>query len=336
MRTHLKAALIGSGMIAGTHLAAMRGNGIDVAGVYSLDTASAVRFAEENGIRAYGSLEELLSDASDLAAICTPSGTHADLAVSLMRSGRSVVVEKPIALTAEDCRRILETERETGRICAPISQLRFSETYGAVKAAVENGAFGRILTASLSMRYWRSPEYYAGTWRGTKAMDGGGALMNQGIHGIDVMCGLLGVPTRISGHVATLCHDIEVEDSAAASLVFPSGALGVIDASTAVRHARPRRLEICGTLASVTIEEDALVSAEGIDLTGGATTANGNWKEPSAFGADLHTAQYRNISAAVRGEEPLRYTARDAANTVRVILAVYESAAAGRTVTPDA
>ena len=336
MSTPLKAALIGSGMIAGTHITAMRNNGIDVIGIYSLDTASADRLAEENHIRRYESIEELLSDEADLAAVCTPSGTHADLAVTVMEHGKHVVVEKPIALTAADCRRIIQAEQKTGMLCTPISQLRFSDIYCAVKSAVDNEAFGRILLASLSMKYYRSPEYFAGSWHGTKKMDGGGALMNQGIHGIDLLCGLLGVPKQISGHVATLYHDIEVEDTAAASLVYSSGALGVIDASTAISHAKPRRLEICGTRASVTIEEDVLLSAEGVDLTGGVRTVSGSWEKPSAFGSELHTFQYRNIGAAIRGEEPLCYTAIDAVNTVGVILAIYESSETGRTIYPNA
>lgn len=335
MNKPLKAALIGCGMIAGTHHTAMQSAGIEVVGVYSIDTNAASDFAKTYQIRTYDSMEALLKDDTDLVAVCTPSGTHADLAVSIMEHGKYAVVEKPIALTNADCQRILQTETKTGRFCAPISQLRFSDTYRTVKNVADSGAFGRILLGSLSMKYYRSPEYFAGSWRGTKAMDGGGALMNQGIHGIDMLCGLLGCPKQISGHIATLHHDIEVEDMAVASLVFPSGALGVIDAGTAITYSKPRRLEICGTHASVTIEEDVLLSSEGISLTGGTPTTIRSWETPSAFSADLHTVQYCNICAAIRNEEPLYYTTLEAANTIKVILAIYESSETGKTTILD-
>ena len=166
-------------------------------------------------------------------------------------------------------------------------------------------------------------------------MDGGGALMNQGIHGIDMLCGLFGYPVKISGHAATLHHDIEVEDTAAASLVFPCGALGVIDAGTAIKHAKPRRLELCGTKASVTLEEDMIASAEGIDLVGNRESTVHGWMKPSDISADLHMAQYMNIAAAIRGEDELYYTSQDAVHTVNVILSIYRSSETGKTVCLD-
>ena len=335
MNRPLKAALIGCGMIAGIHCLAMHSVGIEVVGVYSIDTAAASAFSKAYHIRTYASMDELLQDQIDLVSVCTPSGTHADLAVAIMKNDKYAVVEKPIALTNEDCYRILQAEQKTGKFCASISQLRFSDTYRTVKNAIDSGAFGRILIGSLSMRYYRSPEYFAGSWHGTKAMDGGGALMNQGIHGIDMLCGLLGYPKEISGHIATLYHDIEVEDTAVASLVFSSGAMGVIDAGTAITYAKPRRLEICGTHANATVEEDVLLSSEGITLTGGIPTALRSWETPSELSADLHTVQYRNICAAIHKEEPLYYTASEAANTIKVILAIYESSATGKTVVLD-
>ncbi len=328
----LKASLIGCGGIAHIHLAAMRSAGIEAIGVYSPDVPSAALFAEKYALRRYDSLDELLSDETDLAAVCTPSGTHAALAAAVMESGKHAVVEKPAALTEKECRLLPEAEKKTGKLCAPISQLRFSETYRNTKAAVERGAFGRMLLALLSMKYSRTPEYYAGSWRGTKAMDGGGALMNQGIHGIDVLCGIMGYPVSVCGHAATLRHYIEVEDTAAASLVFPDGALGVIDGTTAAAYPKPRRLELCGTKASAVIREDELTEAEGLSLTGGKTGVYASWVDPAALGAELHTAQYENICAAVRGEAPLYYTIREAVNTVRVIRSVYESSETGRTI----
>ena len=332
MSNKIKAALIGCGMIADTHLTALLNAGADVVGVFDANLQRAADFAAARGMRAYTSMEGLLSDDTQVVSVCTPSGTHASLAETIMEHGKYAIVEKPMALTVEDCLHIIDVEKKTGRFCAPISQLRFSPVFRRVKAAIDDGRFGKMIMGMLSMKYYRAPSYYAGSWRGTKAMDGGGALMNQGIHGIDMMCGLLGYPTSVTGHTATLLHDIEVEDAAAASLVFPGGTLGVIDGSTAITHAKPRRLELCGTTASLTMEEDAIVSAEGIDLTVNNNSGYKSFSDPTAISTDLHEYQFRNILAAIAGEEPLYYTSDDAMRTVAVIRAIYESSERGVTV----
>jgi len=327
-----KAALIGCGMIAETHLTALLMAGADVIGVYDMNFERASSFAVAHHMKVYRSMDDVLADDIEIVSVCTPSGTHASLAEIIMEHGKYAIVEKPMALTVEECNRIIETEQKTNRFCAPISQLRFSPVYRQVKEAVDTGKFGRMIMGLLSMKYYRSPSYYAGSWRGTKAMDGGGALMNQGIHGIDMMCGLLGYPISVSGHTATLLHDIEVEDTAVASLVFPNGTLGVIDGSTAVTYAKPRRLELCGTAASLTIEEDAIVHAEGIDLPVNHVSGYKSFADPTAITTDLHNYQFRNILAAVAGEEPLYYTSADALRTVAIITAIYESSRTGCTV----
>lgn len=283
-------------------------------------------------MKAYNSMDELLSDDITVVSVCTPSGTHALLAETIMEHGKYAIVEKPMALTVEECARIIEVEKKTGRFCAPISQLRFSPVFRQVRTAIEEGRFGRMIMGLLSMKYYRAPSYYAGSWRGTKAMDGGGALMNRGIHGIDMMCGLLGYPISVSGHTATLLHDIEVEDTAVASLVFPNGTLGVIDGSTAVTHAKPRRLELCGTTASLTLEEDVIVHTDGIDLLSRTESGYKSFSDPTAISTDLHEYQFCNILAAIAGNEPLFYTSEEALKTVAVITAIYESSRTGKTI----
>ena len=332
MSNKIKAALIGCGMIADTHLTALLNAGADVVGVYDANLDRAADFAAARGMKAYNSMDELLSDDITVVSVCTPSGTHASLAETIMEHGKYAIVEKPMALTVEECARIIEVEKKTGYFCAPISQLRFSPVFRQVRTAIEEGRFGRMIMGLLSMKYYRAPSYYAGSWRGTKAMDGGGALMNQGIHGIDMMCGLLGYPISVSGHTATLLHDIEVEDTAVASLVFPNGTLGVIDGSTAVTHAKPRRLELCGTTASLTLEEDVIVHTDGIDLLSRTESGYKSFSDPTAISTDLHEYQFCNILAAIAGNEPLFYTSEEALKTVAVITAIYESSRTGKTI----
>ena len=324
----MRALIIGAGVISKVHCDALVSHNVTVAGIYDVRLEAAQALAKQFGAKAYNDLEEALNSGIDFAVVCTPSGTHASLANRVMEAGKDVVVEKPLALTTEDCDAILQTEQRTGRICAPISQFRFSPVFRAVKDCLDRQALGTLVMSSLSMKDPRPPEYYADTWKGTKKMDGG-ELMNQGIHGIDVMCGLLGKPTAVSGHVTTRCHEIEAEDTAVAHLVFPGGTLGTVDSSTAVGNWKPRRLEICGSNGLIVIESDRVTLAEGVDLEqADPQRSRDGWN----VSVDLHALSYQNILAAMLRNAPLEYTAEDAANTVRVICAIYESSETGRRV----
>ena len=324
----MKALIIGAGIISKVHCDALAFHNVIVSGIYDVRLEAAQALAQQVSAKAYDDLDAALNSDIDFAVICTPSGTHADLAIRVMEAGKDVVVEKPLALTAEDCDSILDTVQKTGKVCAPISQLRFSPAFRAVKACIDRHSLGTLVMSSLSMKDHRPAEYYAGTWKGSKKLDGG-ELMNQGIHGIDIMCGLLGKPTAISGKVITRYHEIEAEDTAVAHLSFPSGMLGTIDSSTAVNGLKPRRLEICGTSGLVVMENDRVVLAEGLDIElSEPQKSRDGWH----VAPNLHTLSYRNIIATMNGSEPLEYTAQEAADTVRVICAIYESSETGKCV----
>lgn len=238
-------------------------------------------------------------------------------------------MEKPLALNYADCLKVARAA--DGKICAPISQLRFSDSALAAKRAVDEGLLGRITLINLSMKYFRDESYYAGSWKGTYAMDGGGALMNQGIHGIDLMLFLGGKVKGVQGIVRTLAHHIEVEDTAVASVIFENGALGTIDAATSVKPGYPRRLEICGDKGSVVLEEDRIVRADVENFSFGESRSSvAAHCDPSAISAEGHKRQYENIIAALRGEKKLAYTAENAAETVRLVTSVYDSSREGR------
>lgn len=327
----MKAIIIGGGNAAKVNCMALRALGVEIAGICDLNIDAARKMTNEYGGVPYSDIDVALAQDIDFAVICTPSGTHASLAIKVMESGKNVVVEKPLALTVEDANSVLETQKRTDRICAPVSQLRFSDSYVKIKEALDNGELGTIVMSSLSMKYFREKKYYAGTWRGTKAMDGG-ELMNQGLHGVDVMCGLLGAPVSVAGKVATRYHDIEAEDTAVAHLVFAGGNIGTLDSSTAVSFSKARRLEICGTEGLIVLEEDKITLAEGVDLEHGAVNEYNGSSDPMNIGTLLHTRLYANIVATFEGKEQLLYTANDAANTVKVICGIYESSETGKAV----
>ena len=327
----MKALIIGGGVAADIHCRVLLSLDVEIDGVFDISLDNAKKLADNYNAKAFDNLDEALNSDIDFGVICTPNGTHPELMIKVMEAGKNVVVEKPFALTVKDCDRVLEVANKTGVICAPISQLRFSEMYRKVKHCLDVGELGKLVMSSLSMKYFRDAEYYNG-WKGTIALDGG-ELMNQGVHGIDIMCGLLGVPVEVSGYVCTQFHNIEAEDTAVAFFKFPSGIVGTVDSSTAISHSKPRRIEICGNEGMIVVEEDRIVLAEGVKLEKDEELAeyNGN-RDPKDIGLGLHTKNYKNILAAFRGEEELYYTAEDAANTVRVICAIHESSDTRKTV----
>lgn len=326
----IKAAVIGCGMIADFHVAALRSlEGVEVCGVYDTNEDKRRTFGGKYGLNVYSSVDEVWKSDCDLVAICTPSGTHASLALAALGAGKNVAVEKPLALNYADCLKMASAA--AGRICAPISQLRFSDSVIAVKRAIDEGRLGRVTLIDLSMKYFRDESYYAGSWRGTFAMDGGGALMNQGIHGIDIMRFLGGKAKGVQGLVRTLTHDIEVEDTAVANVVFESGALGTIAAATSVNPGYPRRLEICGDEGSIIMEEDRIVKADVKNFSIGKNESTvAACSDPSAISSEGHRRQYENIISALRGEKELAYTAEEAGETVRLIASIYDSSRNGR------
>lgn len=330
----MKAIIIGGGAAAEIHVEVLSQLGIELACVCDKNLAAAKALAERFSAKATDDMDAALLWDADFCVICTPSGTHPELAVKALNAGKNVIVEKPLGLSVSDCDRVIAAQNASGKICAPISQLRFSEAYRSVKKCLSEGALGKIVMASLSMKYYRSPEYYRGSWKGTKALDGG-ELFNQGIHGLDIMCGLLGKPVSVTGRVCTRFHSIEAEDTAVATVQFADGTLAAVDSSTAVGCAKPRRFEICGTDGMLVMEEDRIVLVEGAALkTSGESLYNGS-RDPGNIGTDLHRRIYENIISAFRGETALEYTVADAARTVRLICGIYESSETGRAVSVE-
>lgn len=330
--------IVGCGMIARFHARALlQTEGARLTACFDPVPASAQAFAREQNIEVFETLEGLLAGGGvDAVCLCTPSGLHTPQAVQALRAGKHVVVEKPMSLTLADADLLIRTAGETGgRVCV-ISQFRFQPAVQAVKRALEAGDFGRVTSARLSMPYYRSEDYYrSGGWRGTWEMDGGGALMNQGIHGVDVFRYLLGPVRRVQGAVRTLAHEIAVEDTAAAVLEFDSGALGILEGSTACAPGYPRIIEIHGTRGSVVLEEDAVLCwniPTQCPLPVGEQAQNVASSDPSAIGVEGHQRQLQNFVRAILDGEPLLVDAASGRPALEVILGIYESSRTGRPV----
>jgi UDP-N-acetyl-2-amino-2-deoxyglucuronate dehydrogenase len=277
----------------------------------------------------------------DVVSVCTPSGAHREPAVRAANAGKHVVVEKPLEITVPRCDAIINACDEVGvRLCA-IFPSRFSPANVALKRAIDEGRFGRLTLGDTYVKWWRSQEYYdSGGWRGTWALDGGGALMNQSIHNVDLIQWLMGDVASLQAMTATLCHErIEVEDTAIAMVRFQSGALGVIEAATSAYPGLLKRTEIHGENGSVRVEQDnillwqfrteepgdtAMVSAKG--------TVSGGAGDPRDISHAGHREQLSEFLHAIDENRPPRVDGREGRKAVEIIRAIYQSAKTGQAV----
>lgn len=332
--------IIGCGKIAGFHAgASARVKGLKLVAAADANRELCREFAVKYSIAPAGSVHELLTRPDvDIVSVCTPSGLHAKLAIEAADAGKHVLLEKPMALNLADADAIIEAGLRRGVQIGVISQLRFAPAVVRVKKAVDEGLLGRLVSGDIYMKYHRSQQYYdSGGWRGTWAMDGGGALMNQGIHGVDLLQHIMGPVATVSAHARTLVRRIEVEDTCAAVLEFANGALGVLQAATSVYPGQPRRLEVNGERGTVALEEDCIsawaVEGQAVpdDVVIGRTTS-GSASNPGAMSVDGHVRQLADMAAAVReGRAPL-VDGAEGRRAVQLVMAVYESSRTGKLV----
>ncbi len=338
--------IVGCGMVADFHARAIAElRGAKLIGGYSRNPKSTAAFAKRSSCEAFATLDQLLAHARiDAVAICTPSGAHAESAMAAAKAGKHVIVEKPLEVTLKRCDAIIEACRKNNVVLSTIFPSRFHRASQLLKAAVDAGRFGKLALGSAYVKWFRTQEYYdSKEWRGTQTLDGGGALMNQAIHSVDLLLWLMGPIAAVAASTATLAHQrIEVEDCAAATLKFASGALGSIEATTAAYPGWLKRIEICGSTGSAVLEEESLVRWEFSKMTAGdrriiaemasLTKTGGGASDPAAIGHHGHREQYRDILNAIRtGNSPL-IDGPTARLSVETILAIYQSARTGRRV----
>ena len=326
--------IIGCGVIADFHANALFGLSEDavLVGVADARLPAAERFAREKQVRAFESVDELLACPEiDVVTICVPSGLHAELAIKAANAGKHIIVEKPMAITKEQLDAMEEACERNGVMLSSVAQSRFTSGVRKAKQAIEEGYLGKLVCADVYMKFNRSQEYYnTGGWRGTKAMDGGGALMNQGIHGVDLLLYLAGDVKSVYAVSKTLARQIEVEDTLSAVLEFKSGATGVIQATTSVYPGYPRRLELNGDKGTIVLEEGNLIRWDMEDTTLPAVTLKSNVRSsasaPTDFSADNRTKQFKDVIQALRGGTKPLVDLREGRRAVDLILAIYQSA----------
>lgn len=334
----MRVGLLGGGNISDTHARAARAiPGVEVAAIYGPNRDKAERLAQVYGGVVYDHLERFLDHRSlDIVAIGSPSGLHADQAIAAIDRGIHVLSEKPLDVTTERVDRVIAAADRGGVKVGVFFQDRLKPDIAAIKKLIVSGQLGKPIFAAGHVRWYRPPEYYATSrWRGTRSLDGGGALMNQAIHTVDVLQWLFGPVARVSGRTATRLHPIEVEDTAAAVLEFESGALGIMEATTSSYPGYARRVDVTGAEGTLILEGDRLVAT---DLRARGTQSPAIPAEPppenaaSATVSDSvpHQRIFEDFIRAIRENAVPVCDAREARPSVAIIEAIYRSAASGK------
>jgi predicted dehydrogenase len=339
-------ALVGAGVIGRHHglVVGQLADRVELVAVADVDTVRAEQLAAERGGRPYPSLTAALAaEEIDVVVVCTPTGLHGEVAIEALRAGKHVIVEKPAELTVARTDEIIEARDKAGTLVTVISQHRFDPATETTLAAIGRGEFGRLTSGIASIDWWRGQSYYdSGDWRGTWELDGGGALMNQGVHTVDLLVAALGRPVEVFAYAGTLAHErIEVEDVAVGVVRFENGALGVLHATTAAYPGLSARLQVHGDRGSAVIDNDQLAffhataagrePEEKLMGTTQSTSVPTAGSNPGSL-SDAHRLQYLNFLGALDGTEQLRVDLETNRQSIGVITGAYESARTGRPV----
>ncbi len=341
----MKFGIIGAGMIGQFHAKAITAmTGGELHAIFDLRLEAAEKLAGEFGAKAFGDMEAFLADPElDVVTIGTPSGAHLDPGMAAIEAGKHVIIEKPLEITTERIDQMVEAAKAKGVTIAAVLNRRFHPGMDAFKKAADAGRFGKLTSASAYVKWYRDQAYYdSAGWRGTWALDGGGALMNQSIHTIDALLYLAGPVKSVQANTACLAHtDIEVEDIAVAILEFENGARGVIEGSTCSwsKDGHPARVQLAGTEGSVFLADEAFEIWDFMHetpedqevhqkLMQGAEAGLGA-NDPKAINFYQHQRNFEEVVNAIKeGREPST-NASEARKSVALIQAIYESAQNG-------
>ena len=335
--------IVGCGVIASWHVGGItRAEGAQLIAVCDPVEEKAKKLGEEQQVEWYTDYQKMLErEDLDVVSLCTPSSLHPGQAVAAAQAGKHVLTEKPMAITLEDADEMIEACHRAGVKLGVIFQRRVREPFLKVKKALEEGELGRVVLGDVYAKYYRSQQYYdSGAWRGTWEFDGGGALMNQGIHLIDLLQWYMGPVETIYGYAEALARKIEVEDTSVAVLKFKSGALGVIEGTTSVYpETIPHRLELHGDRGSIMIEGEGIkrwevMGRDGKVVSKGAETeaAGKAITDPTDIGMEGHIRQVKDMVEAIKEDRDPIVSGEEGRKSLQIILAIYRSAKTGKPV----
>jgi UDP-N-acetyl-2-amino-2-deoxyglucuronate dehydrogenase len=341
MTTHI--GLIGGGNISETHARAARAiPGVEIAAVFGTNAEKIGRLCREYGGKPFSNFDEFLAHRPmQLVAIGSPSGLHAEQGIAAARQGLHVLTEKPIDITVERADALIAETRKAGVQLGVFFQDRCKPDILSVKNAVDAGVLGKPILVDARVKWYRPPDYYANSrWRGTWSLDGGGALINQAVHTLDLMLWIFGEVKAVQATCRTALHAIEAEDTLIAMLEFANGALGVLQAATSVFPGYPRRLELTGSEGTAIIEQDRLLT---VDLKNPSTDllqSSAADKNPSSYSpvvsdARAHQAVLEDFLRAIRTNTKPRCDGQEGRRSLALVQAIYEACRTGKRVNTE-
>jgi predicted dehydrogenase len=338
--------IIGCGMISQFHARAIAElRRAKLVACFDSFPAAADRLAQATGCRAYHDLDAMLADPKvTIVTIGTPSGAHLEPAISAARAGKHVIVEKPLEITLKRCDKIIrECEANQVKLSA-IFPSRFHASSVEIRRAVDEGRFGQLALGDAYVKWYRTQAYYdSGAWRGTWQLDGGGALMNQAIHSVDLLLWFMGPLAEVRAQWGTLAHErIAVEDTVVATLRFASGALGTIEATTAAYPGYLKRIELHGATGSAVMEEEDIAKWDFAktksrdnkirEQMAAQKSGGGGASDPAAIGHHGHMLQFRDMLEAIEKDRTPAVDGLEGRRSVEAILAIYKAAESGKPV----
>lgn len=335
----IRFGIIGCGVISPHHARAITaGEDSELVACCDIIAERAEKLAGEFGnTKVYLDYNELLADPNiDAVSVCTPSGLHGEVTIAAARAGKHVMCEKPVEIKLSTIDQMVAECRKANVKLGVIFQRRTSPLWHKIKTVMDEGKLGKLVLGDLYIKYFRSQEYYdSGDWRGTWALDGGGCLMNQGVHMIDILRYLMGPAESIYALADHLVRKIETEDTACAVIKWKNGAFGVLQGTTSVTPGLKHRLEIHGELGGVVVEGESILRWNVPDVPNPAEAKDevGDTSgDAKAISTDGHTIQVADLCDAIREDRDPMITGEEARKAVELILGVYESAKAGKAV----
>lgn len=331
--------IIGTGAIASHHAAAIQAyEGSELVAVCSSTAARAEQAKEKFGVPAYSDLDEFLNrEDIDAVCICTHSGNHMEPGIKAAKAGKHVLLEKPIEISLDRADQLIAACEAQGVKLAVIFQNRFNAGYLKIKEALNQGALGKLIMGTAAINWYRDPSYYnTSDWKGTLKGDGGAALINQGIHTIDLLLDVMGDAESVYGQVKTVVHQIEGEDLGAAIINFKNGAMGTITGGTALYPGYPERLEIYGEKGSIIFEGGEIkawnIPGETTPEELPSSKPGSGASDPMAINSNLHLAQIKDfVEAILQDRDPLVNGVK-ARKSLELILGIYNSSKEGKLV----
>ncbi|MCZ8511670.1 Gfo/Idh/MocA family oxidoreductase [Paenibacillus filicis] len=339
MTDKMRFAIVGAGVIAPFHAKAIAGHpDAELVAIADVEKDKANKMAEEYAIPyVYTDYEQMLKQGDiDVISVAVPSGMHGEVTIASAQAGKHVFCEKPLEITSEKMTQMIEACKRSNVKLGCVFQRRVMPASIVAKRSIEEGKLGKLVLGDAYLKYYRSPEYYRSAgWRGTWALDGGGALMNQGVHGIDLIQWLAGDVHSVFAYSAPLLRDIEVEDTAVAVLKYKNGAFGVIQGTTSVFPSQETRFELHGENGTIIFgdsgfkqwkfagSDEEMPQVEGMVYSG---------SDPSKIASDGHYILLDDMIRAIRDDRAPLVSGEDARKSVELILAIYESSRSSKEV----